>query len=58
MISPIPSRKADHPREFLKDFSRTVVTDGYQVYHTLGKERHDLNIYGSWIHLAGLMPSS
>ena len=31
-----PSRKADHPREFLKDFSGTVVTDGYQVYHKLG----------------------
>ena len=24
-----PSRRADHPREFLKDFSGTVVTDGY-----------------------------
>ena len=45
-----PSRKADHPREFLKDFSGTVVTDGYQVYHTLGKERHDLKIAGCWIH--------
>ena len=45
-----PSRKADHPREFLKNFSGTVVTDGYQVYHKLGKERHDLNIAGCWIH--------
>ncbi len=45
-----PSRKADHPREFLKDFSGTVVTDGYQVYHKLGKERRDLNISGCWIH--------
>ena len=45
-----PSRRADHPREFLKDFSGTVVTDGYQVYHTLGKEREDLNIAGCWIH--------
>lgn len=45
-----PSRKADHPREFLKDFSGTVVTDGYQVYHKLGKERHDLQIAGCWIH--------
>ena len=45
-----PSRKADHPREFLKDFSGTVVTDGYQVYHKLGNERKDLNISGCWIH--------
>ncbi|WP_022755567.1 IS66 family transposase [Butyrivibrio fibrisolvens] len=45
-----PSRKADHPREFLKDFSGIAVTDGYQVYHTLGKERHDLKISGCWIH--------
>ena len=45
-----PSRRADHPREFLKDFSGTVVTDGYQVYHTLGNEREDLNIAGCWIH--------
>lgn len=45
-----PSRKADHPREFLKDFSGTVITDGYQVYHKLGKEREDLTIGGCWIH--------
>ena len=45
-----PSRKADHPREFLKDFSGIAVTDGYQVYHTLGKERQDLKIAGCWIH--------
>ena len=45
-----PSRRADHPREFLKDFSGTVVTDGYQVYHKLGKERPDLNVAGCWVH--------
>ncbi len=45
-----PSRRADHPREFLKNFSGTVVTDGYQVYHTLDKERADLNISGCWVH--------
>jgi transposase len=45
-----PSRKADHPREFLKDFSGIAVTDGYQVYHTLGSERQDLKIAGCWIH--------
>ena len=45
-----PSRRADHPRDFLKDFSGTVVTDGYQVYHKLGDERPDLNIAGCWVH--------
>lgn len=44
------SRKADHPREFLKDFSGTVVTDGYQVCHKLADEREDLRIAGCWIH--------
>ncbi|HJJ87093.1 MAG TPA: IS66 family transposase, partial [Methanocorpusculum sp.] len=44
------SRKADHPREFLKDFSGTVVADGYQVYHKLAGEREDLKISGCWIH--------
>ena len=45
-----PSRRADHPREFLKDYSGAVVTDGYQVYHKLDKEREDLEIAGCWIH--------
>ena len=45
-----PSRRADHPKEFLKDFSGIVITDGYQVYHKLGKEREDLSIGGCWIH--------
>lgn len=45
-----PSRRSDHPREFLKDFSGTVITDGYQVYHKLGNEREDLKIAGCWIH--------
>ena len=45
-----PSRRADHPREFLKNYSGTVVTDGYQVYHKLGKERPDLKVAGCWIH--------
>jgi len=44
------SRRSDHPREFLKTFSWTVVTDGYQVYHKLEKEREDLKVAGCWIH--------
>lgn len=45
-----PSRQAEHPREFLKDFSGVVVTDGYQVYHKLAGEREDLTIAGCWVH--------
>lgn len=45
-----PSRRSDHPREFLKNFSGTVITDGYQVYHSLGNERKDLAVAGCWIH--------
>ena len=45
-----PSRRSDHPREFLIDFSGIVVTDGYQVYHTIGEEREDLVIAGCWVH--------
>ena len=45
-----PSRNANHPREFLKDFKGICVTDGYQVYHTIEKEREDLRIAGCWAH--------
>lgn len=44
------SRRSDHPRDFLKDFSGTVVTDGYQVYHKIARERQDLKVAGCWIH--------
>ena len=44
------TRNAAHPREFLKDYSGICVTDGYQVYHTLEKEREDLTIAGCWVH--------
>ena len=43
-------RKADHPREFLRSFHGVVVTDGYQVYHKISKERNDLKISGCWSH--------
>lgn len=45
-----PSRNASHPRNFLKDFKGVCVTDGYQVYHTLEREREDLTIAGCWAH--------
>ena len=44
------TRNTSHPREFLKDYSGTVVTDGYQVYHSLEKQREDLKIAGCWSH--------
>ena len=45
-----PTRKASHPREFLKGFSGICVSDGYQVYHTIEREREDLKIAGCWAH--------
>lgn len=44
------TRNASHPRNFLKDYTGICVTDGYQVYHTLEKEREDLTIAGCWVH--------
>ena len=44
------TRNASHLREFLKDYSGICVTDGYQVYHTLEKEKEDLKIAGCWVH--------
>ena len=44
------TRNSSHPREFLKDYSGICVTDGYQVYHTIEKERENLRIAGCWVH--------
>ena len=44
------TRNSSHPREFLMDYSGICVTDGYQVYHTIEKEREDLQIAGCWVH--------
>ena len=44
------TRNNSHPREFLRDYSGICVTDGYQVYHTIEKEREDLQIAGCWVH--------
>lgn len=45
-----PTRNAGHPRDFLKAFAGVCVTDGYQVYYTIEKEREDLRIAGCWAH--------
>lgn len=44
------TRNASHPREFLKEYGGICVTDGYQVYHTLEKEKEELTIAGCWVH--------
>lgn len=44
------TRKAEHPREFLKGFTGYCVTDGYQVYHKLENEQESLKIAGCWSH--------
>ena len=46
-----PTRKSENPREFLKGYKGVLVTDGYQVYHTLQKENPDtLKVAGCWVH--------
>ena len=45
-----PTRRADHPREFLKNFSGICITDGYQIYHTIESEWEDLRIAGCYAH--------
>ena len=45
------SRRSDMPRNFLKDYKGILVTDGYQVYHKLAKDRPDeLKVAGCWAH--------
>ena len=44
------SRRMDHPEEFLKDYNGILVTDGYQVYHSLVKKRTGLLVAGCWVH--------
>ena len=46
-----PTRNANHPRSFLKEFHGICITDGYQVYHTIAEEREDLKIAGCWAHV-------
>ena len=42
-----PSRKGEHPKEFLKDFKGFLHTDGYEVYHTLP----NITVVGCWVHM-------
>lgn len=46
-----PTRKAENPRNFLKGYQGILVTDGYQVYHTLAAENpENLRVAGCWAH--------
>ena len=44
------TRKADHPREFLKGFTGVVVCDGYSAYRKLDRENPDIIFAGCWTH--------
>lgn len=43
-----PSRKAEHPAAFLKDFSGYLHADGYDGYHKLPE---NITVVGCWAHL-------
>ena len=42
-----PSRAAEHPKAFLRDYRGYLHTDGYAVYHSLPK---DITVVGCWAH--------
>ena len=43
-------RSGDFPKEFLQGYSGSLITDGYQVYHSLGNLSPGLTVGGCWIH--------
>ena len=45
-----PTRSTEHPDKFLKNYSGTVFSDGYQAYHTLEKRRDGLKVAGCPVH--------
>ena len=46
----LKTRKADHPREFLKGFTGVVVCDGYSAYRKLDRESETIVFAGCWTH--------
>ena len=44
------TRKADHPREFLKGFTGVVVCDGYSACRKLDRESETIVFAGCWTH--------
>lgn len=46
------TRKTENPLEFLKGYSGILMTDGYQVYHSLEKQYPDhFKVAGCWAHV-------
>lgn len=46
-----PTRGHQNPEEFLKNFSGTLVTDGYGAYHELERENpSNFKVAGCWVH--------
>lgn len=43
-------RKAEHPKEFLREFSGYVVCDGYSGYKKVENETDNILISGCWVH--------
>ena len=37
-------------RQFGRKTEKNSVPDGYQVYHSIDKERQDLTVAGCWVH--------
>ncbi len=44
------TRKTEHPREFLKNFHGTLVTDAYAAYDSLDRKNPDITFAGCWAH--------
>lgn len=44
------TRNSSHPKQFLKGYKGTLVTDGYQVYHKMARENPDIEVAGCWSH--------
>ena len=44
------TRATEHLKDFLGEYSGILVSDGYQSYHTLEKEKDDLTVAGCYAH--------
>lgn len=46
------TRSSEHPRDFLRGFKGTLMTDGYQSYHKLEKDDPEsFKVAGCWVHV-------
>lgn len=44
------TRNTSHPKTFLKDYKGALVTDGYEVYHSIDRKDPDIKVAGCWSH--------